>query len=260
MENISTIAANLAQKLAQNPRGHYFAPVSARPASPGLGNPDCPICGGVGLVRIHTDDIYSPDFGKLKHCTCIDPWRVYGSRVGLEETEQGKTWSDLNDRENITQAKWAVNETLKVGYGWVYLWGDYGLAKTEILKIAVATAIRDHKLAAYTRMVEIIDDMRGAYDAKNANEESARRLDFWSSAPILCIDEFDRVRATEYVTERRFILMDRRYEDACREKSITIMASNAAPNTIDGYLADRISDGRFKVVRLTGKSMRPFMD
>jgi DNA replication protein DnaC len=111
--------------------------------------------------------------------------------------------------------------------------------------------------ASYTRMAEIIDHLRGSFDAKNPSEESTARLDMWSELPFLAIDEFDRVRSTEYATERRFVLMDRRYEQACRQRSITLMASNCTPDDLEGYLADRIYDGRFKVVHLQDSQPGP---
>ncbi len=155
------------------------------------------------------------------------------------------------------QAARAVIDTLSRGSGWVYLWGPPGLGKTLVLKIAVAEMLRRHKAAAYTRMAELIDHLRSAFDARDPSEEAQRRLDWWAGLPLLAIDEFDRVRNTEYSNERRFLLLDRRYEQALNGKSITIMAANADPATLEPYLYDRIRDGRFTVVKLEGDSARP---
>jgi len=211
---------------------------------------DCPVCHGIGYVR--------NDSGRLDTCPNVDPLRVYPiSRYGLDETERGLDWSNVEKFNNTMAALAAVRKTIHRGYGWVYLYGPPGLGKTLVLKIAIAEYLRLKQPAAYCRMAEILDDLRSAFDAKNPSEESQRKLDWWAGLPLLAIDEFDRVRATEYADERRFLLMDRRYEMALREKSITLLASNSDPSTLDGYLWDRVRDGRFEIVRVMGESVRP---
>lgn len=211
---------------------------------------DCPVCHGIGYVTGAS--------GKLDICPNVDPLRLYsGERYGVDGDELKYTWAQIKPFNNTMAAVKAVKIAMERGHGWVYLYGPPGLGKTLVLKIAVAQYLQARRGAAYCRMAEIIDDLRAAFDAKNPSEESQRKLDWWAGLPLLAIDEFDRVRATEYAEERRFLLMDRRYEMALREKNITLMASNNDPSTMDGYLWDRIRDGRFQIVYLTGHSVRP---
>ncbi len=219
---------------------------------------DCPICGGIGYVR-YDRPIDHPRFGKLEPCPNMDPIRLYGSRVGLNTTELKFTWNALIDYNGIGHAIKEIKNAINDGYGWVFLWGEYGLGKSTLLKTTIAECLRSGHQSSYVRMVDIIDDLRNAFSTDNPSEASANRLEFWTEVPVLAIDEFDRIRLTEYAEERRFALMDHRYENAIREKSITIMASNSDPRYLDGYLADRIFDGRFKVIHLTGNSFRPNM-
>jgi hypothetical protein len=230
-----------------------------RPA-PTICKADCPICAGRGYVRFDRA-IGDPDYGKLELCPNVDRWSLPSAkRYGIDRAEaKGLTWDAVADEGQAFQARAAVREVMERGHGWVFLWGSYGLAKTLILKIAVAEVLRSGREGAYTRMAEVIDHLRAAFDAEDPSDESNRRLDWWTNLPILAVDEFDRVRGTEYAEERRFLLMDRRYEAAAREKSITLMASNTDPRSLAGYLADRVLDGRFKVVHLTGQSFRPGM-
>lgn len=224
-----------------------------------LCEPDCPVCHGIGYIRYDVP-VGDPSFGRMFPCPHSDPFKRYAGLMGLSTEDQKLSWDSVINKDNVMTGVKAVKKILGQGYGWVFLWGDYGLAKTLILKIALVEYAREtRKPCSYVRMAEIIDHLRGAFDAKNPSEESSARLETWSSLPFLAIDEFDRVRETEYATERRFVLMDRRYESACRQKSITIMASNASPSTLEGYLSDRIFDGRFEVVQLQGKSTRPMM-
>jgi hypothetical protein len=210
----------------------------------------CPLCAGIGYIK--------NEAGKLEVCPNVDPFRMYtGKRYGVEDGEREVTWAKIEPMNNTLEGAAAVRRALTRGYGWVYLWGPPGIGKTLILKIAVAEYLRAHKMAAYTRMAEILDDLRAAFDTRNPSEESQTRLDWWANLPLLAVDEFDRVRATEYSSERRFLLMDRRYEQALREKSITILTSNSDPKLLEPYLYDRIMDGRFEVVHIQGDSFRP---
>ena len=79
-------------------------------------------------------------------------------------------------------------------------------------------------------MAEILDHLREAFQSNSKVSESSR-LAWWAQLPVLAIDEFDRVRDTGYGQERRFVLMDRRYEGALRQENVTIMASNSDPST-----------------------------
>lgn len=263
MQTLAQAGSELRAKLRRNVQPmtpeQYEAAKAKLYAQNCVCRPDCPECGGIGFISITGAD--GEPTGKTRTCPNIDPFRLYkSSRFGLDDKERDMTWDNVWDENSARRGVDAVRRAMERGCGWVYLWGPPGLAKTLILKIAVAEWLRDHKLAAYTRMAEIIDDMRGAFDARNPSEESAAKLEWWTNLPLLAIDEFDRVRNTEYANERRFLLMDKRYEQALRERSsITLMTSNEDPAKLESYLYDRIRDGRFEIIHLDGESVRPGM-
>ena len=321
MPPIQQITANLKAKIATRrgtPEQIERARRNAMQANYNC-RPDCPICGGIGYVQ--------DEFGKVNACPNVSSLMLFpGERYGLSLSERGLTWEQVSPVNGVETALAQVRQALERGAGFVYLWGPPGLAKTLLLKTAVALSLEAHQAAAYTRMVEILDDMRAAFDARDPSGESQRRLDWWAGLPVLAIDEFDRLRETEYAAERRFLLMDRRYESALRgghgmpcfgaaerggynaaERggagepafgatgrggynaagrggtgkpafgatgrggynatgrggtvgAVTLMAANEDPALLDGYLYDRIRDGRFCVVHLSGDSLRPAME
>lgn len=217
---------------------------------------DCPVCGGYGWVRLNRP-VDDPMFGKLVLCPNIDQIKAIGNKAGITHEELRLNWNRLADINGMREIIGVIKRTLENGFGWVFLWGNYGLGKTTLLKTIVAETIRMGKQVSYTRMVDIIDNLRNSYSTDNASYEAESRLRYWVDVPVLCIDEFDRVRLTEYASERQFVFMDKRYESSIRENAITIMASNTDPRLLDGYLADRIFDGRFKVIHMEGHSVRP---
>jgi DNA replication protein DnaC len=200
-------------------------------------------------------------FGKIFPCPQIEPGELYSDISGLTKNEiELMNWSQLMDFGDTDKAKNAVQATLGRGYGWVFLWGGPGLAKTLLLKIAVVNYLRVNKSASYQRMTSIMDNLRSAYDMEDGSSEALMRLGRWSDLPLLAIDEFDRIRDTPYAREKKFDLMDARYERALRKESITLMASNKNPQEFGDYLFDRINDGRFVVIEMHGDSLRPGME
>lgn len=226
-----------------------------------LCEPSCGVCGGVGWVR-GDFPIGDPRFGKMIPCPNMDVdvfLPEYSRMVGISQIEKASLdWSSVLPLEgsNAVAAAQFVQSVVERGFGWVYLWGDYGTAKTLILQIAVAVSLRGGMDAAYVRMAELLDHVRDGYD----NGEYSARLARWESVSVLCLDEFERVNETGWVDEKRFLLMDNRYVSSLRRENVTIMAGNQDPSKFDGYLWDRIRDGRFAVVKLSGESIRPGMD
>lgn len=232
--------------------------------------PDCEICGGTGWVRFERP-VGHPLFGKMERCPNYDLTKDYPEeRYGLDREEiRSLKWADLVDyHDSIRLAREAVIETLERGAGWVFLWssgerdnpGGHGLAKSMILKIAVAESLRARRRGAYIHMAYLMDDLRSAYDERNPGMDAQDRLALWTDIPILALDEFNRVNPTQYVRERQFMLMEKRYMLAERGQAVTLIASNTPPEDQDSYLYDRIRDHRFKIVRLMGRSMRPLME
>lgn len=241
----------------------HVDPDYVAPKIPTACKPDCPICGGVGLVRVDIQDIYDPRFGKLQTCPNIDPVKIYGPGSGLIPDELSWDWPKIASTKTVHPALDAVHKALDRGWGWVTLFGANGVAKTLIEKIAVAQSIKAGKESAYCRMISVINDLRAAFDNDNPSRESKLRLDRWSTIPLLCLDEFDRINETPFATTKRFEMMDRRHVEAERGNCITIIAMNKNPRSLgdeQNYLIDRFYDGRYQVVEMTGPSYRPLIN
>lgn len=231
------------------------------PYTNGLCAPNCPECGGGGWVRydVPLDD---PRYGKMVACSHRDlDAEGYAEKCGLRKAERGLTWNHLLDIEgnNAVAAAGVARDVLRRGYGWVYLWGTWGVSKTMILQIAAAESLRVGYEAAYLRMDDALDYMRGGF----SNGEYERRVDWLSQIKVLCIDEVEKINEKDgsngWASTKRWTLFDKRYVGATRGESVTIFAGNADPSKFGGELWDRIQDGRFAVIHMTGDSIRPGM-
>ena len=253
MPDIGSEIEKLAAKIKNAP-----VPEKLRDQAPVKKEPVCPICNGVRFLRKDVERNH-PEFGKIFPCECSSN-DIYAQYANIPMNEiDTLDWSKVEDVGEALKAARTVREVMERGYGWVYLWGGPGIAKSLILQIAVAMCVKNKQRATYISMSEILDDLRAGYDTDYPNMEAINRLKRWTGIPVLAIDEFDKVKGTEYITERRMRLMDERYVTATRQESVTLIASNDPPQAFDGYIADRILDGRFYMVELTGKSMRPAM-
>jgi DNA replication protein DnaC len=118
----------------------------------------------------------NPNFGRLQLCPNVDRWSLPGAyRYGITRQEAlDLTWDQIIDANNFPHVVETVQQILDRGFGWVYLFGGFGLGKTLALKIAIAESIRNGREAAYVRMAEILDHLRASFDEHALETESSR--------------------------------------------------------------------------------------
>lgn len=227
--------------------------------------PNCPICGGGGLIRYDVDRLH-PLFGKVEVC----PNRIKlvlqsgDPRYGLTANEvENLNWGLILDAiSDGPKAAAAVRGALAEPGAMAYLYGSFGQAKTLSLKIAIAETLRAGKTAVYANMVQILDDLKLSFDAEeDSQHELMHRIQFWQNLPVLAIDELDKANMTEWAKERIHQLLDQRWVRAIRGEGVTLLAANSPATDLSGYLASRIKDSRFKpfVVKLDGPDGRQSM-
>jgi DNA replication protein DnaC len=237
-------------------------------------SPDCPECKGIGYVR-YEFPVGHPKFGKLERCPRAEAFAakrslqagVIDPRIGLTNDEvRNLSWELV--KKGVNQADGACESTQRAylsGHGMIFLYGGFGQGKSLILKIAVATALKDGKRAAYADLASVLDDIRIAYDEReNKMTELVRRMEWWTSLDVLAIDELDKVGQTEWARERIFQLLDARYQRAIRQEALTVIAANHQNlDELSGYLRSRIEDNRFAangyIVHLRGSDGRKSM-
>lgn len=225
-------------------------------SDPGMCVPWCELCGGTGRV-MHQANPSDANFGRSYQC----PNKVYG----WSESQTGISLEEYNRLINLPLGKTkpmvamleTVSPVLERGWGYVYIWGPYGLGKTMLGQMAVIRSIKLKRSGAYWRHNKVIDWLREAYDLDHGQMEYKNRLALLANLDCLVLDELGRDRGTELSKQSLSAILDDRYRKSVDGTGICIVLSNDPPeDTLDGYLVDRFLDQRSAVVSVAGNSLR----
>lgn len=289
-QHIGTILPEVKYQIGQKKSSSTPPPVRPSTTTRPETSCPCPDCGGTGWLR--RDLPYGhPDFGTTRALVRCEN-EVHQERYVLKLAElSGLCKADLDTRlvdfrETHYTAGDNGNEVLvsnramldaarafvKEPYGFLYVWGGPGNAKTDVL-IAVVNEINmaaGKVIAVYLKFSKLVEYMRESYiehqrrrQQPDAPDTYSQRFNEVKAVKVLAIDEFDfdgeKLRETAFAKEFRFDFLDDRYHLATRGETATLFASNSPPETLPGPIFDRIRDGRFQVVHNTAPSARPTM-
>ena len=261
MITFQTKAEKLREKLAE--RRAASSAIAIPDKCPHCGNyvcscrcPDCSVCGGSGYI--HVNEFAEPthrDFGQVKPCPNSSRKMISVSaqsgfdKGGLKPDEYMQLdWKMVKPGfSDGIKARDAILKTYQHGSGLVFVFGNFGQAKTLSMKIAVAVALREGKRARYAKLTNVLDDIRTAYDEKERKMQALLdKIAEWRDLDLLALDEMDKAQESDWARDRIFNLIDDRYQLAVREEAITLMAGNYhGVDEVSGYLRSRIEDNRF---------------
>ena len=138
--------------------------------------------------------------------------------------------------------------------GFYTFYGDYGVGKSHLLMAIVNAAVSDGIPARYVVMADLLSEIKATFAGNGISQEQIEAR--YRNAPVLCIDEVDRVKLTDWAQETIFKILDARYKS--RLGMLTVMATNTAPKNFPpalGYLKSRMIGGM--IVQVEGPDMRP---
>jgi DNA replication protein DnaC len=181
--------------------------------------------------------------------------------------ELNRSLKDINPMDGNRAMLAAARKMVSDPFGWLYIWGGPGNAKSEVL-IAIVNELNrtGNGPAVYTKFTSLIEFMRDAYSERKKKDSDPdvdmgyiARFERLKAVKVLAIDEMDKARETPFMQDFRFDFLDERYRAALAGQTITLFASNENPATLPEAAWDRVRDGRFKVVENTAPSARPKM-
>ena len=143
----------------------------------------------------------------------------------------------------------------------LYIHGDIGTGKTRLAMCLAADLVRRTKPVTWTRVSDILRELRDAMNDKKAKE--ADIVAQYTDCPWLFLDDLGEERPSEWTTAQLYNMLDERYANA----RPTVITSNytlsqleraltATPesNVTARSITDRIGQGI--QISLTGKSRR----
>jgi DNA replication protein DnaC len=139
--------------------------------------------------------------------------------------------------------------------GWLTLVGGYGVGKTRLIYAALNHLADVGVYGRYVMMPDLLNELRGALHQNDYGE----RLRRFVEAPLLAVDELDKIRDSAFVDDVLQAIFLSRYQQ--RETLATIIGYNAdRADRLPAFLLSRIKDSRFRLVELGGRDLRPIAD
>jgi DNA replication protein DnaC len=199
-----------------------------------------------------------PRFGKLDPCDCQRDRELSRLREvsGLRGAELAMTLAQIraapgSDTELMVAA---CREFIEQPGGFLTIWGKVGTGKTSCLyAITNALLLRG---AVYVSLHDLLDFVREGFEAPVDGDDARARLKRFASVPVLCLDEIDKVKPSDWAMEQLTALVDARYRSAINGDSGTVYALNNDPRTLPDWIASRLMDRHGRVVHNGGQDIR----
>ena len=213
----------------------------------------CPKCGGRGW--------YFVDYNTVRECECglVERERQenklqFATIPEAYKDVRLKEWTTKPyNAENKKQVKaiavsvknWFENldEMEEQGKGF-YFWSETKGSGKTMLAAAIANELV-HTYRRFTKFatsLDILDEIRATYDSRNEDSES-KLLNDLVSADFLVIDDFGTERVSEWVGEKFYQIVNKRYIN----KKVTFFTSNHNLKTLkyDERITSRIRERSF---------------
>ncbi|MBN1260985.1 MAG: ATP-binding protein [Anaerolineae bacterium] len=218
------------------------------PALPG--DPHCPVCGGLGYVRLDVP-VGHPDFGKLFPCACR------AAEIRRHRTEVLRALSNLPDLErftfdtfspdgqglspdrqqNLRRAYETTRDYAKAPRGWLVLRGGYGCGKTHLVAAITNACIEQGHAVLFITAPDLLDHLRAAF-APTSPQTYDERFDEVRTAPVLVLDDLGTEHSTPWALEKLFQLLNYRY----MSRLPTVITTNHDLEDLEPRLRSRLAD------------------
>lgn len=214
------------------------------------GDPNCPLCGGVGYLRQDLP-VGHPEFGKLAICSCRQ------QQLSQQAAERLYSLSNLDELRHLTfetferrgriglppiqadSLERAFNQAMHFAQnlqGWLLLQGEYGCGKTHL---AAAIANFTASLGVQTLFLtvpDLLDQLRFAYSDPEATFE--QRFEEIRTVRLLILDDFGTQNATPWAQEKLFQIINHRYINHLP----LVITTNLSLGEIEGRIRSRLQD------------------
>lgn len=248
MDHIRSIAERIAQDFV--PPENPVTPSAAPQNRFGLGDPDCPICHGIGFV-IKGDDYPDSSAGKMVPCQCrvkmfesvrkqsqTNSSNIQGYERMTFDTfnVEGRFMIKEADRRKLADARDKAMAFAQNPEGWLFFTGRYGTGKTHLAAAIANDFLSRGKTVLFQPVPDLLDQLREGYGS--SNESYADRFERVRTTPLLVLDDLGAQNTTDWAEEKLYQIFNYRYVNQLP----TVITSNANISRIDGRISSRLGD------------------
>lgn len=219
-------------------------------AASGLGQLDCPICGGLGYVIPNVPPV-DPRFGKAVACTCRAAEREMARIDGLLKLSQLGALQDctfdafLPDGHGLTPGKqlnlkMAYDRTLAYAQkpeGWLVLKGGYGCGKTHLAAAIANQRIAMGHPALFVNTPDLLDHLRATF-SPNSTTGYDERFEQIRNTPLLILDDLGAQSNSDWAQEKLYQIFNHRYNG----RLATVVTTNLELEAIEIRIRSRMVD------------------
>ncbi len=223
---------------------------SSQTITSGIGDPDCPICRGIGYY-VKDVPVGHPEFGKAIPCTCALP-KIQAERkrqmnaLGSMEMLERMTFDTFHPegvgltperRKTIRAAYDAAQRFAQHPQGWLLLSGGYGVGKTHLAAAIGNEVIRRGGQALFILAPDLLDHLRSSFNPSSP-ETYDELFDRLKNTPLLILDDLGSESATPWAQEKLFQLLNHRY----LRRLPTVITTNRPLSALEARIRSRLMD------------------
>jgi DNA replication protein DnaC len=216
------------------------------------GDPNCPICKGIGYLRRDLP-VGHPDFGKVEVCTCRQAQvsqQIHQRLFSLSNLQElshltfenfqprGYIGLPPNQAGSLEQAFRRAQQFSQNLNGWLLLQGGYGCGKTHLAAAIANFAVSMGVPTLFITVPDMLDSLRFAFN--DPDSTFAQRFEEIRSAPLLVLDDFGTQNATEWAKEKLFQIVNYRYTN----RLPLVVTTNLNLDDIEERIHSRLLDDK----------------
>ena len=234
------------------------------------GDPECPICKGVGYVYYDVPET-DPNFGNIHVCECSAKKALTEKKENMFtmsnlQAYRDKTFDNFDPKgraglreDQMTSLQYALNQALLFARNrnkWLLLMGVYGCGKTHLAAAVANDAISMGIPTLFTTVPDLLDWLRYTYG--KAEETFEQRFERIRNIDLLVLDDLGTQNATDWSKEKLFQIINYRYA----QQLPTVITTNQNLDDMEGRVRSRLEDRDLvNHVKITAPDYRsPFAD